>query len=446
MRNGAIPLWLFPLVFVSYALYFAFTMLRPAYYLTGDQVYYLTMTASLWEDGDLDLADEYADEIYHAFYPQTLTKEDIRGHHLVGQNGELYSRHGAGLPVLILPAWTLGRQVGVNLWLVVLAAVLAAQLFGLMHELVPDRGAVWWGWVGVVLSAPMILYAPLLYTELPAALALTLVLRYGLLRTGTETRPYVALAGVLFLSWLNPRYALLVLPLAAAFWLRGRRCLAVAAAGGIMLPYIHFWVLLGYVPTLRNYGRIALQTLPAGALGLWLDREAGLLPYAPIYLLALYGVLQTRKAQNPAWRWWRWLWLPYFGFISAYDTWFGGWNPPARMMVPLLPVLSPLLALALAAMAPMARRVTAMTLGSAGAVMSGLFLFHPILRYNHLNGRSHLFDFLTTRTGLDLNALWPSLIHPTATLGRHAGLILLGIAAGYGILYTRWPRRAPKHK
>jgi len=429
--------------FLTYSFCFLFTMLRPTYYLSGDQVYYLIMAASLWDDGDLELTDEYADEIYRTFYPQPLTEQDIRGHNLVSQGGGLYSRHGAGLPLLILPGWAIGRQVGVNLWLIVLAALLATQLFALMNELIPQRNAIWLAWVSVVVSPPLILYAPLLFTELPAALALVLALRFGLLRPASNRQSTcLALSGLLFLPWLNPRYILLVLPLAAILWHRRRRWLALIAATGTALPFLHFWFLLGYAPTLGDYGWLALDIFPAGALGLWLDREAGLLPYAPIYLLALYGMIQTGRTRNPIWRFWNWLWLPYYLFISAYSAWFGGWNPPARMLTPLLPFMVPLVALALREMVPRIRAVTVVLLTSASATSTVLLLTHPLLQYNREIGQSSLFEFLHATTGINLNELWPSFIFPSPLSYRQATLIIIGIAAAYGLIFTHRAHRA----
>ena len=429
--------WLFLGVFLLYALAFVFSMRRTNYYLTGDQVYYLVMAASIWEDGDLDLSDEYRDQVYRDFYPQPLTETDIEGHHLSGRDGGLYSRHGAGLPLLIAPAWALGRQVGVNLWLIALAAILATQLAGMMYDLLPAGRVVCWAWIGIVLSPPLILYNPLLFTELPAALALTFALRYGFLLP-RERKGYqwaLVLLGALFLPWLNPRYALLVLPLAAALWIRGRRRMGLAAAAGVVLPFVHFWLLLGYLPTLGDYGRVSLATLPAGLPGLWLDREAGLLPYAPLYALALYGALQATHKWAVAWRPWLWVWLPYFLFLCCYDHWFGGWNPPARMMVPLIPFLVPLVALALAEMVPRWGRVVAALLGTAGAAAGILLLAHPLMQYNELQGSSKLFDFISGRTGLNPSLLWPSLINPSWVSYAQVGVIVACLAAGYFLLY-----------
>lgn len=453
MRGRSASPWLFLVVFVVYALYFVITMLRPAFYITGDEVYYLTMTYSLWDDGDLDLRDEYAEESYRQFYPQVLTEVDISGHHLIGRQGELYSRHGLGLPLLMLPGWVVGKQVGVSLWLTAITAVLVVQLFGLLRQLFPDSEKLgWWGWLALVLSPPLTLYASLLFAEIPAALALTLALRYGLLakERGNRWHTAVALMGVLALPWLNPRYALLVGPVAVVFWVQKRRWLALAAAISTLLPYLHFWVLLGYLPTLGDYGHVLLRVFPQGFFGLWLDREAGLVPYGPIYLLALFGVARSwMRRKEAVWGWWNLLWLPYLLFISAYDHWFGGWNPPARMMVPLVPLFAPLIALALV---ELGTKLSGAVVGISivgGLVSSLFFLVNPLLRYNQLNGQSYFFDAISNALGTKIDFLWPSMIEPSSTTGLQIGIIMAGLTLAYIILFhvklpnfRKWDRNA----
>jgi len=435
-----LAIYLFGGTFLVYALYFAVTMLQPARnYLVGDEVYYVMMSYSLWDDGDLNLEDEFASESYRAFYPQLLTEREIGAHILRGWREGMYSKHGVGLPVLIVSAWGLGRQAGVSLWLVILTALLAVQLFGLMSELVAERSAVWLAWVGLIISPPLVLYAALVYTEVPAALAIVIVLRHGILRSASMRwyNQWAVLAGLLFLPWLNPRHILFVLPLAMVIGLRGYRRLAVAAIGGTALPFTYFWFLLGYVPTLGNYGNVALNRFPIGALGLWLDAEAGVLPYGPIYILAVYGLVRTIRTRNPFWPLWNGLWLPYYLFLSTYDAWSGGFNPPARMVVPLIPFFSPLVALALAEMTPRLRYIVAAVLGTSGLIVTSLLLVQPVLRYNHHLGQSHIFEYLASQTGIDLNAIWPSFINLEPSSYWQAGLIIVGATIGYGLLFAR---------
>jgi hypothetical protein len=80
----------------------------------------------------------------------------------------------------------------------------------------------------------------------------------------------------------------------------------------------------------------SLAWLPEGALGMLLDRERGLLGYAPIYLIA-------PACFALSWRESRWLLLPIAAFylpMASYATWDAGFSPAARFLVPLTPLVA----------------------------------------------------------------------------------------------------------
>jgi hypothetical protein len=79
-------------------------------------------------------------------------------------------------------------------------------------------------------------------------------------------------------------------------------------------------------------------------LGLLFDRSFGLLPYAPVFLLAL-AALGSRE-------WWKskdavsqvLLGVAVLAPVLSWRMWWGGQCPPARFLVPLVPLLSTALA------------------------------------------------------------------------------------------------------
>src|SRR5439155_11618916 len=84
-----------------------------------------------------------------------------------------------------------------------------------------------------------------------------------------------------------------------------------------------------------------------GLPGLLLDQEFGMLVYAPVFALALPGFIQHwRKDRRESL-----VALALVGavFLTAgtWHMWRGGWNPPARFLVPLVPVLALLVGAAL---------------------------------------------------------------------------------------------------
>jgi hypothetical protein len=203
------------------------------------------------------------------------------------------------------------------------------------------------------LSPPLVHYAGLVFTEVPAALLVSFGLRRGrdaALGRGGALAVGVAAAA---LPWLNVRYApLAALVLAHALWRHPRRRIALAAlapavASGVGLLVYH-QALYGFWDPRRVYGRrpeLALSNLAEGLPGLLLDQEFGLLVYAPVLALALPGLAFL-------WRRDRRLAITAVAAIvvvlltaGTWPMWRGGFNPPGRFLVPITPLLAVALAM-----------------------------------------------------------------------------------------------------
>ena len=88
-----------------------------------DEPQYLLSALSLWEDHDLDIADELADRRYLAFHDADLPVQTA-----VRPDGSQLSPHDPLLPVLLAVPMGLGGWVAAKLTLAVLAGILAALL------------------------------------------------------------------------------------------------------------------------------------------------------------------------------------------------------------------------------------------------------------------------------------------------------------------------------
>ena len=330
----------FPAVFLLYVLVAGQVQLRVG--PRGDEPHYLMVTESLLRDRDLTLERDYAEKRYLPFHDDPLEPH----YRVRGKGGEIYSLHAVGLSVLILPAYALGGYPAASLFMALLSALLALAVRELIRTRWESDGlAEGVGWT-VALSPPLVHYAGLVFTEVPAALAVALALQR---RRRGATGPALAVGLALAcLPWLNVRYAalagiLLVYGLVSESAPGERAALAapsiVSAAG---IATYHF-VLYGFFDPRRVYGRrpeLALGTLPEGLPGLLLDQEFGLLVYAPVFALALPGAFrlwQKDRRQCVAA-------LALVGAVLAtagtWHMWRGGWNPPARFLVPLVAVLA----------------------------------------------------------------------------------------------------------
>jgi hypothetical protein len=331
----------------------------------GDEPHYLMVADSLLRDHDLSLEGDYAEGRYRPFHPGPLAPH----YRVRGRGGEIYSLHAVGLSLLVLPAYAVGGYAGASFFMALLAVALAGELRSLLRE---RGGAAADGvaWV-MALSPPLVHYAGLIFTEIPAALVVTLGLRHardtasrrGALATGT------ALA---LLPWLNVRYAILTAAL-LAFVLSARPPRRVAAAwlapslASAAALALYHWHLYGFFDPRRVYGRrpeLSLGGLPTGLPGLLFDQEFGLLVYAPVFVLAVPGVFALWRRLRSLAVITAVLTLAVIVVAGAWPMWRGGFNPPARFLVPIVP------ALALAVAAHLRRGWTA---GAALLVAWGLW-------------------------------------------------------------------------
>jgi DNA-binding beta-propeller fold protein YncE len=385
---------------------------------TGDQPFYLMDTLSLVQDGDLELSNNYANRDEDKFYSLAPHPPDFVGmdapYPLPRQlamssarpDQELYSFHPPGLGVLLVPAWIIGSWFA--LWwpatvvfMCLVGALLATNIFLLAYETTGKRWVALAVWAPLAFSGPLMSYSYMIFSELPAGLATIYAFRRLALgwRANGAGRLLLVGAAIGYIPWLAVR----CLPIAAGlglyalvqWWrtfaradrpalvaLRARatwRTLAahipralwlvapvvVLAAG---LAAYHLFLFGSVAPANDERegsgvgwiywpwaGAHELYLFLTGAFGLLFSRRFGLLPFAPIYLPAVVGVVAMLRTGRPADRrligWIALVSLPYMIFIAAYSGWGGDWGPPARYASTLVPLLAAPLALSLATLA-----------------------------------------------------------------------------------------------
>ncbi len=316
---------------------------------TGDEPHYLVMAQSLWREGDLDLRDNYARQDYHEFTPGSLTPHygEPRA------DGRPFPAHSPGLPLLLAPVYALGGRAACAVLLALLAAALAGEARRLALLATGDEAAALTAWA-VAIGPPVALYSFHTYTEVPSALAVALALRLLLGGAGVGAAVLAgALAGAL--PWLHPKMipAAAVLGALGLVRLRGRPRLVLLAvtAGEVAALCVFYWRIFGRPTPLAVYGGMPQDASgqPVRALvGLLLDRSFGLLPHAPLFLLALAGLLCLRGHLRATWPQLL-VGAAVLAPVLPWRMWWGGQCPPGRFLVPLVPLLGVLAALRVAA-------------------------------------------------------------------------------------------------
>ena len=256
------------------------------------------MAQSLWREHDLDLRDNHAGRLAQATPGRSCRTTAPRA------DGRPYPAHSPGLPLLLAPLYALGGRALCVIALTLAAAALALEIWRSARRLTGDDEAALLGWA-LALVPPVAFYAFEIYTEVPSALALAVSLRLVLAGPGAVGAAAAAvLAGGL--PWLHLKMlpAAVALAVIAAVRLRGRARAAFFAVALVLgrFPRLLPCDLRGRL-TPRDLWRRAPDATArpcAPWWGLALDRSFGLLPYAPVFLVAWPGrlCLVRRRAWN----------------------------------------------------------------------------------------------------------------------------------------------------
>ena len=350
---------------------------------SGDEPHYLMIAQSLAYDGDIDLANNYAQ-------PDNLIGAgglQIDGHAQPGVGGVLRPVHDIGMPLLFAPYVRLAYPVAetlatilpeslmratrlnaplifrhlISLAMAALTGLLGVQLFALFARAAASpRQAMWWALL-LTLSPPLVSHSFLFFTEIPSALIVAWLVNV-LSAPGHDRRTHWALVGgaIGLLLLIHVRNLALVFGFLVWAWLRLHREAAAPKkwgnlAGGFatlatvrtMVVYV-FWGTFVTTPIARP--DLSLSVVDAArevvvrAASLLGSPQFGLLPLAPIFVLAVPGLWLLRKhpIADP-----RAIW----GLVASYlatlllpytNPWgvSGGFAPAARMIVPIVPLLA----------------------------------------------------------------------------------------------------------
>ncbi len=322
----------------------------------GDEPHYLIITQSLLTDGDLRIENNHARRDYQSYVQADLKPDYLRR----GRDGAIYSIHAPGVAVLILPAFALGGYFGVTIFLVLISAAGSILAWRAAYQLTGDAAAAWIGWAAVALSAPFFFQAFTIYPDGPAAL-LVLVLVAALVERDRPGRAQLLWSGAALaaLPWLHTRYAALAAPLGAILVARivwpsaperpsgaSRASRAIQLAALLVVPLVSavlwlgmFRAIYGTMDPRAPYGGATdqhLSRVPVGLTGLLLDQQFGLLPNAPIYLLACAGLPALMRRHRRVAIELAVAIVPYVLAIAGFHMWWAGHSSPARFLVPVL--------------------------------------------------------------------------------------------------------------
>ena len=328
----------------------------------SDEPHYLVIVQSIDDDHDLDLKDQYDNETYRSFYDGTLPDR-----HVIHVGPKEYPIRDLGLPVIATLPFALGGREGVMALICLASAALAAQLYLMCRDVGIAHRAALLAVAGASLTHPLLTYTTQIYPELLAALVFVTAAR--LLRRGRAASLAslaAASACVGILPWLSTRAWLIAVGVglvvaycalrpSSSSTIRQRAARVAAgalpfAALVLLLSYVDYVLFGVFMPSAGYYlvsdqQQVLTFAPQLGALGLLFDRVFGLMPHAPLFLIAALGVVPLlRRARTSAVGALGLGWLAYFLFIASIAYWWADGAPPSRYLLAALPFLVVLLA------------------------------------------------------------------------------------------------------
>jgi hypothetical protein len=269
----------------------------------------------------------------------------------------------------------------------------------------------------IAFGPPIVFYATRIWPEVPGAFFFLEAVR-GV----RQRRPPRWIAATLALVLLKIRFGLLAIVLLARV-LRTRKQAAIAAAL-VAIPLVLAFLISGHA---MNTHRLQ-ELLPSGPIFYWLglfglvlDGAAGLVFQAPLYALAILALPRWREMPD-GFRLGMSASLLYILYLIPRSEWHGGWSPPLRYIVVLMPVLA------------LGCAVIWERIGSARAVITAwtmMLVIHgaafPWRLFHLATGENFIGETLSTRWHSDFSRLMPSFIRPNvaATVGSIALVLVL---------------------
>jgi hypothetical protein len=372
----------FVLAFAAYLTVFLVT--RPD--TTGDEPHYLLAAESIAYDGDVDLTNDYASRertlrVVNVFpLSHNLQAADYTG------SGQLRPVHPIGLSAFLAPAVALGGLTGARLAMLLVAALLADQLYRLLRDLRLRRRYRIPAWIAAVLCLPVVAFSSQIYPELPGALLVVVSLRTMIGGSPSPAALALGSTAAAALVWLQVRYlslalaVLLGLALAAclrgwSFGGRGRglhgtvqaaraavvRCAVVltkrwrtvtlpllapyAIGMGLLAAAFQHWY--GSPDPRTPYQALGSNRIGSGGWDFWyefavrdiLDPVAGWIPFAPVHWLgfAALGCLVV---------WFGWRAAACVAAAAGYELLVAsvgpniGWGLPGRYPMIVIPLIA----------------------------------------------------------------------------------------------------------
>jgi hypothetical protein len=336
----------------------------------GDEPYYLLTANSLYQDQDINLANDYAEGDHANFYPPELYPNlRLQAYARVGRHGSdtIYPINQPGVSVLILPWYALSQLFKGRALIFVLksslafwAALLGIQLYLLFVQLWGSARLALSLWFIYAFTAPIFFYGFHVYPAVPIALFSVYIYRKARSPGPLPAAQYVFCGFLLALyPWFGLKYNMIMWPLllvAGYHFVRDHK-IRWKTMGFLLFPlisqlgfYLYVFELYGTFNPIAIYEgvltpekiqnfRDVMRDTPLmlridSFFDYFLDQRDGLLLYSPWYLFALLGLVEMFRRARTTLLTFALLAGPFL-FNYAFFAHRQGSSPPGRVLAPL---------------------------------------------------------------------------------------------------------------
>ncbi|MCE5300455.1 MAG: hypothetical protein LLG37_06235 [Spirochaetia bacterium] len=381
---------------------------------TGDEPAYLLRAHSIVKDKDLDLKNNFDNKDYRIFYSKELAPQtgDIR------KDGKIYSYHPFFLSFIMAPFYGTAGRLGVTALMNFTAAALIAMIFIMASAVFADSRTALHAALISGLTMPVLEFINISATDIvnPALLILAYIcLRYPLKRYNTS----IFYACCAILIWIHLRNLPLVASLALIYaWDNRRDAKKVAMlavflllAAGILaaLNYLNYGVIFSSYSS-GNQGSIMQNFKPhnlKGTMVMFMDRQTGLIPYAPIYILSFAGIFFLYRENRRVFADMAVLVLPYFIMITSWHDWGSGSSSP-RYFMPFIFVFSMLLAAVMRSIRSRTAKIVFTVLSWWSFAIAAVVACVPWFRWDKQPAENWIVAIINRFTGFNPAVILPS--------------------------------------
>ncbi len=419
--------------------------------VTADEPQYLITALSLGEDFDLDISDELETEQFRDFHEVNLNPQTIA----LDDSGLKISPHDPLLPLLLAIPMRLGGWQLAKAALALITGITAATTLWLaVRRFNVGTTTATCVVTALFCASPLTSYGSQVYPAMPAALCVVLGVA-GVTSSSSKPWSWVAVGMMVCLPWLGIKYVPLAAVL-AIYLIWGKKTLrdptlnlqllALALSAVVYLivhqriygswtVYAtgdHFvnseWMVVGDSP---NYlGRTRRL------IGLIIDRRFGIAAWTPAYLAIPFVITRMVRRKDDHWQLMITLCAVCWGIATWVALTMHGWWWSGRQIVPILPLIVVLLAVAVD---KHRRAFQAVILTSFIGIFSWLWLVYETSTGKH----TLIVDF--ERTTNPWYRFWRLLLpdHQIMSTTDHVltGVWTVVLAFGCWSIWTRWSPR-----